>query len=97
MKEYIDRNTVCEKCNNKKYCFIEMSNGEEKFKCPVYKVSPADVVEVIHGKWINSHGNIVCSVCEAEYSDEIRFMNRNYKGELLPYCPNCGARMNKEK
>ena len=33
---YIDREQVCENCNNKNYC--------EKEKCPVYKVSTADVV-----------------------------------------------------
>ena len=32
MKEYIERNTICEKCNNKKYCFSETSNEEEKLK-----------------------------------------------------------------
>lgn len=36
MAEYIDREQVCENCNNKNYC--------EKEKCPVYKVSTADVV-----------------------------------------------------
>lgn len=33
---YIDREQICENCNNKNYC--------EKEKCPVYKVSAADVV-----------------------------------------------------
>ena len=36
MAEYIDREQVCENCNNQNYC--------EKEKCPVYKVSTADVV-----------------------------------------------------
>lgn len=52
-----------------------------------------DVVEVVHGRWIDNCTNIVCSVCNAEYSDEIVFMNRNFEFEDLQYCPNCGAKM----
>ncbi len=52
-----------------------------------------DARPVIHGYWIEEYTNIRCSVCGATYSDEIEFMNRNFKYESLPYCPNCGAQM----
>lgn len=48
---------------------------------------------VIHGYWIEEYTHIRCSVCGATYSDEIVFMNRNFKNESLPYCPSCGAQM----
>lgn len=56
-----------------------------------------DASEVAHGRWIDNYTNIVCSVCNAEYSDEIVFMNRNFEFEDLKYCPNCGALMDGEK
>ena len=52
-----------------------------------------DAAEVLHGRWIDNCTNIVCSVCNAEYSDEIVFMNRDFEFEDLQYCPNCGAKM----
>lgn len=49
-----------------------------------------------HGRWIDHYTDIVCSECGAEYSDEIVFMNRDFECNELNYCPNCGAKMNKE-
>lgn len=62
---YIDREQVCENCNNKNYC--------EKEKCPVYKVHTAEVEEVKHGEWIEDGDYQVCSVCGEEHHwDEYR-------------------------
>lgn len=52
-----------------------------------------DVVEVRHGEWLDDSCDYVCSVCRAAYSDEIRYMNRNFEFEMPNYCPNCGAKM----
>ena len=52
-----------------------------------------DARPVVHGYWIEEYTHIRCSVCGATYSDEIMFMNRNFKNEMLPYCPNCSAQM----
>lgn len=49
-----------------------------------------------YGHWIDHYTNIVCSECGAEYSDEIIFMNRDFEYNGLNYCPNCGAKMDKE-
>jgi DNA-directed RNA polymerase subunit RPC12/RpoP len=51
---------------------------------------------VVRGRGIDDRTNIICSNCGAKYSDEIIFMNRNFKYEDLNYCPYCGARMDKE-
>lgn len=55
-----------------------------------------DAVPVVHARWIDDCTNIVCSVCNAAYSDEIVFMNRNFECEDLKFCPNCGAKMDGE-
>lgn len=68
------------------------------------KISPAsfigimdcEVVAVVHAHWVEAYENIKCSECSAEYSDEIVFMNRDFKVEALKYCPCCGAKMDEE-
>nr|DAD70898.1 MAG TPA: zinc-ribbon domain protein [Siphoviridae sp. ctvok7] len=57
----------------------------------------ADVAEVRHGRWMTTDAyphHLYCSVCYKTYSKNAKWVN-----ELdLPtnYCPNCGARMEKE-
>lgn len=60
----------------------------------------ADVVPVLHGQWVDAHGDrrvAECSVCKELFevvfdgpsSDELfAWFARFYR-----YCPNCGARM----
>ena len=43
LKEYIEREAICEKCNNKESCF---PYPEMRVKCPVYKAFVADVKPV---------------------------------------------------
>lgn len=50
----------------------------------VLKEPTADVAEVMHAKWIKHEGYDECEVC---HSKTIYGSN---------YCPNCGARMDKE-
>ena len=57
----------------------------------------ADVAEVRHGRWMTTDAyphHLYCSVCYMTYAKNAKWVN-----ELdLPtnYCPNCGARMEKE-
>lgn len=54
----------------------------------------ADVAPVRHGKWIKpvpGDGENYCSVCKAE---QLWFYGYGYLESN--YCPNCGARMEKE-
>ena len=51
-----------------------------------------DAVPVVHGKWIDDKSTIVgdiieryCSLCGQRMS--------SYICRLMPYCPNCGAKM----
>lgn len=63
-------------------------------------IPAADVVEVRHGRWEKSEDNyyslnlVKCSVCHEEWcfeiDDDVKDLNYNY-------CPNCGAKMDKEE
>ena len=87
MAEYIEREAVCVKCNNKEYCHKE--------KCPLYKVPAADVVEVRHGVWVRRYGrygDLMCSECRANcFYDIDELGNEHYV--VSDYCPCCGAKM----
>lgn len=50
-------------------------------------VPTADVQEVRHGKWIKSKNERKCSLCGYFYFTNTKSFN---------YCPNCGAKMDKE-
>ena len=49
----------------------------------------ADVEEVKHSKWKKIQNYALCSNCKHE-------VNWGSKDFLSPYCPNCGAKMDKE-
>ena len=56
-------------------------------------VEPADVVPVVHGKWIpQKGGGLCCSECGGYALDE---PDGNFIHVAVPskFCPNCGARM----
>ena len=54
----------------------------------------ADVVEVRHGEWVDCK----CSAC-GEVSPTIRFneWEMDYQIVKTPYCPNCGAKMDRKE
>lgn len=100
MTEYIDREAAAKLLRHQAREALEYSNTE----CEVlYSVAdeledfpPADVVQVVHGKWVNPrwamkypHG--VCSECG--------WVNRtgaHCAGFRLRFCPACGAKMDVE-
>lgn len=71
--------------------------------CIISDVDDADVVPVRHGSWKNIYGDFStaeCSVCKSQF--EVTF-ERESNGalwdgfcEFYHYCPNCGAKMEKE-
>lgn len=70
----------------RKLCETEIAIG---------KLPAADVVPVVHGKWIRPHWKnsdycCDCSECDGEA------MHREYQWDkkgIYPICPNCGAKM----
>ena len=58
----------------------------------------ADVAQVVHGKWKLldecSNAGVYCSIChKAVYRESAWYKNVHIKSK---YCPNCGAKMDKE-
>jgi hypothetical protein len=65
----------------------------------IESIPAVDAVPVVHGRWsekrwmteddwgVINHRAIICSACKGEIAD----------GEKTCYCPNCGAKMDKEK
>ena len=57
-----------------------------------WEAPTADVVEVVHGEWIEDRMDYVCSHCKIHFSDELAYIKHHYEG-LPRYCPDCGALM----
>lgn len=66
----------------------------------IEKIPAADVVEVVHGEWINDFGSystMHCSKCEwrVPYIEDYWAIQELYSS--LHNCPNCGAKMDAER
>ena len=90
MDEYIKRQTIMEFPIRKDHCDKEHANkhfifGIESVLEYIENLPAADVVPVVHGRWIIHTDELgltcECSVCHIE-----TMCDRNY-------CPNCGAKM----
>ena len=85
MDEYIEREAAIEAI---------MSDPPDAHYPPWYidrikTLSAADVAPVRHGRWIASHDEFcACSICK--YPVYVGWNKTNY-------CPNCGAKMDKEE
>lgn len=88
-KEYIERGALIDKMSKLKTGGI----FTEVFKKVVLEIisnqPTADVQEVRHGKWRKVQNYALCTCCK----HEVNWCNDDY---LSPYCPNCGAKMDKE-
>ena len=92
MKEYIERAAVHDLVKIlPKYHMFSYDRTEgmigihpDDVDFGVDKIPAADVVEVRHGRWIKHEGYDECEACRAKV-----ICGYNY-------CPNCGARMDKE-
>lgn len=89
MKEYIERAAVL-KVLEEYYPGVDERLHIAK---DITSIPTADVAEVRHGRWekfVTASGiisRVRCSVCTGTQS---------LKFESMPYCPTCGARMDKE-
>ena len=57
------------------------------------KVPAADVVPVVHGRWIDGAEDFTCGNHNAECSICRCYVSWDGCDEDFNYCPNCGARM----
>lgn len=101
MKEYIERKALLEL-----YQIDGPENETGHVPLPVIRqnildMPSADVVEVRHGRWFfTEYEFFTCSVCGESYYNgaESTAQAESYlnSGRTYKYCPNCGARMDKE-
>jgi hypothetical protein len=102
MAEYIEREAAKKAfCD---YCDWAEAGSEYCRSCsdPIGRIPAADVVPVKHGRWVTKKDACgtdytICSACETE----IQWRDR--RGVMLkvdmqnaPFCPNCGAKMDKD-
>ena len=99
MSEYIERETLLKHT-------IALNNphelGENVVPVSDIEAAPAaDVAEVVHGRWIRGGANDMhgfdfhCSECNKSF--HLGSLATIYDVEReWPYCPNCGAKMDKE-
>ena len=86
MTEYIERKrAIVDACNSLELYSFEYAKLEDALN----KIPAADVVGVVHGKWIEKEKYTFgimydCSLCEDRILDN---------GHPWNYCPNCGAKM----
>ena len=95
MNEYIKREYAIDAVLDVYYDTPDIDLSGEKFEAAIFKIPPADVAPVRHGRWLGwgksgtpTYENYgTCSVCGEDA--EIYTEHRNY-------CPNCGAKMDLE-
>ena len=101
MAEYIDRKLVLDElCRDNCERTYDGTCHNCRMTETIADFPAADVAQVRHGKWLNEdfpekmatvHGMAICSVC-GELSHKVE---HGYN-VLSNYCPNCGAKMDKE-
>ena len=98
MTEYIEREAL-EVALNHRLNFLMAENGEydhytsgfDEAVTRVENFPAADVVEVRHGRWEKHGSKWQCTGCKVLMS-----IDGTPQENLLYYCPNCGASMDKE-
>lgn len=110
MAEYIERDALEEAFDAVTMAFLEKEDhlfdrksvlaGISVAAGIVHTVPAADVAPVVHGRWVNEdfpenlatvHDMAQCSVC-----GELSHKAEHGYAILSKFCPNCGAKMEKE-
>lgn len=93
MDEYITKEAAINAVENAP---IELFQSEwEEIEEAINTAPAADVMPVVHGKWIRPHwrnSNYCCDCSECGGEAMHREYQWNKKG-IYPICPNCGAKM----
>lgn len=90
MTVYIKREDAIDTVLDVYYNTPDIDLSCEKFEAAILKIPAADVAPVVHGRWVNTHSDsefVQCSLCK--YPVYAAW-------NVTSYCPNCGAKMNKE-
>lgn len=105
-KEYIEReatqNEIKKLCDKYNLAYGEQYGGfAEKIANITNTIPAADVQEVKHGENITSMhptDEFICSECGVVLQDVSEYIVEDdvYREFYFDYCPNCGAKMDKE-
>ena len=97
MAEYIEKATLLNRVIIPSICSCVQGPNAERLKkfCidTVNSISAADVAPVWHGKWLKPEYEYhvgICSLCGCVP------LKPAFRSEPYNYCPNCGAKMDKE-
>ena len=98
MKEYIEREDAVKHLKSRTGQFIDdvgkgWNAGIEASISYIEGLSAADVAEVRHGRWSPVAFGI--GICTTKYQCSVCKQDK-YVDRPCKYCPNCGARMDKE-
>lgn len=102
LNDLIPRNAAIEAFNDER---VDRNYGDvspESVIKVIESIPAVDAALVMHGRWIKMtgmmppeyHGHYECSECQWHMKG---LRNSWAREEELSYCPNCGAKMNKEK
>ena len=107
MSDYIDRQEVIKKLNEldsrlMRGHYADECAGVTMANAIVQSVPAADVVPVVHGRWLNFYNDFSCAECdrcgttfEVTDSESNEGLWNAFKLSYN-YCPNCGAKMDGE-
>lgn len=86
MTKYVELKTAIDAVNNVYYDTPDINLSADKLEAALLGIPSADVVPVVHGRWIEYQipHVICCSNCDWETDAA----EKNFQ-----YCPMCGARM----
>ena len=84
----------CRECIHNEVCrFYGLS---DEIPCDFREVASDDVAPVRHGQWIDEpDGGTMCSACNQRVREVTGGRSEPVDLSNLPFCPKCGARMNR--
>ena len=109
MTEYIKREDAIDAVLDTYYNTPDIDLSGERLEAAILNIPAADVAEVRHGRWVfgkdlaDSFGSInknkyhlYCSECRNQAFNKT--VDNDYDFDMdTPFCPWCGAKMDKEK
>lgn len=92
MTVYIKREDAIDAVLDVYYNTPDIDLSGERLEAAILNIPVADVVEVRHGRWEKHGSKWQCTGCKVLMS-----IDGTPQENLLYYCPNCGALMDKEE
>ena len=93
MTVYIKREDAIDTVLDVYYNTPDIDLSGERLEAAILNIPAADVAPVRHGRWIEDHDYLKCTECSAMVKWDFTFFDI---GDWN-YCPNCGAKMDKEE